>query len=392
MRKPPLTIEQILAWADAHHARTGRWPTKQSGSVRGGTDENWNAVHAALYMGRRGQSGGSSLHRLLVKHRGKSVSLRRPAITIEQILAWADAHYQRTGEWPTNRSVRIHGAKDETWHAVEFSLREGCRGLPRGMSLHKLLVKYRGVEPRGARYRKKSASVRRPVLTIEQILAWADVHHERTGRWPTAQSGRVHEAPDETWHRLNAALSSGGRGLPGGSSLRRLLAETREARFHGRPPPLAIPQILAWAEEHRQRTGKWPVVLSGAVHVALGERWENINRALRLGTRGLPGGTSLARLLGKRCPVQKKRNERKTTPLTVAQILAWAKRHRELTGKLPNKHCGAVHGAPTEHWGTLDAHLRQGCRGLPGGCSLAKLLEDHLVKQHRKGRAHRPAP
>jgi hypothetical protein len=25
-RRIPLTVEQILAWADAHHARTGEWP------------------------------------------------------------------------------------------------------------------------------------------------------------------------------------------------------------------------------------------------------------------------------------------------------------------------------------------------------------------------------
>jgi len=25
-RKPPLSIKQILAWADAHHKRTGEWP------------------------------------------------------------------------------------------------------------------------------------------------------------------------------------------------------------------------------------------------------------------------------------------------------------------------------------------------------------------------------
>jgi hypothetical protein len=27
----PLTVEQILAWADAHKARTGTWPTRRSG-------------------------------------------------------------------------------------------------------------------------------------------------------------------------------------------------------------------------------------------------------------------------------------------------------------------------------------------------------------------------
>jgi hypothetical protein len=34
-------------------------------------------------------------------------------------------------------------------------------------------------------------------LTVEQILAWADAYKARTGRWPTAGSGRVREAARE---------------------------------------------------------------------------------------------------------------------------------------------------------------------------------------------------
>jgi hypothetical protein len=31
LRKPPLTVDQILAWAKAHHKRTGRWPHAKAG-------------------------------------------------------------------------------------------------------------------------------------------------------------------------------------------------------------------------------------------------------------------------------------------------------------------------------------------------------------------------
>ena len=34
-RHAELTVEQILAWADAHHAAKGNWPTHDSGRVRG---------------------------------------------------------------------------------------------------------------------------------------------------------------------------------------------------------------------------------------------------------------------------------------------------------------------------------------------------------------------
>jgi hypothetical protein len=71
-------------------------------------------------------------------------------------------------------------------------------------------------------------------LTVEQILAWADAHHEQTGRWPRAGSGVVVGTAAETWAALDSALHHGGRGLPGGSSLTHLLEEQRGV--HGRGP------------------------------------------------------------------------------------------------------------------------------------------------------------
>jgi hypothetical protein len=73
----------------------------------------------------------------------------------------------------------------------------------------------------------------RPPLTVEQILAWADAHHARTGRWPTAASGPVEGAPGEVWAYINTSLARGHRGLPWGSSLSRLLARHVRGRGAG---------------------------------------------------------------------------------------------------------------------------------------------------------------
>ena len=70
-RRLPLTVEQVLAWADAHYARTGRWPTAASGPVEGAPGEAWGRINAALYDGYRGHPGGDSLARLLNRHWGR---------------------------------------------------------------------------------------------------------------------------------------------------------------------------------------------------------------------------------------------------------------------------------------------------------------------------------
>jgi hypothetical protein len=134
-------------------------------------------------------------------------------------------------------------------------------------------------------------------LTVEAILRWADAQHERTGRWPSVRTGDVVDAPGETWATLNQALVRGSRGLPGGSSLAKLLAEHRDEQNHRRASRLTVKQILRWADLHHQQTGEWPNQYSGPVADAPGEVWQNINMALCVGVRGLPGGDSLARLL-----------------------------------------------------------------------------------------------
>src|SRR4051794_14649453 len=105
---------------------------------------------------------------------------------------------------------------------------KGSRGLPGGTTLPQLLAEYRNARNPG----------NLPELTIDQILAWADSHHNRKGDWPRIESAAVFEDPDEKWVNINAALQNGHRGLPGGHSLAGLLAEHREARNTANLPDL----------------------------------------------------------------------------------------------------------------------------------------------------------
>ena len=251
----PLSEKKILAWADAYHARHGRWPTAQSGPIPEAPGETWLGVQSALRTGLRGLPGGSSLANLLVERRHVRNRNSPPPLTITQILAWADAHHERTGRWPTITSGPVVGASGETWQAVRLALYHGLRGLPGGSSLARLLAKERGV-------RNEKAL---PLLRVGDILSWADAYHVRHGAWPTSQSGPIAEAPGETWSRVHHALYQGGRGLRGGSSLARLLAERRGVRNIHDLPPINVGRILAWADAHFGRQGRWPNCRSGPI-------------------------------------------------------------------------------------------------------------------------------
>jgi hypothetical protein len=367
---PALTVGQILEWADAHHARTGQWPKSDSGRVRENPNENWNNINNALFSGFRGLRGGSSVARLLAAKRGVRNMKGLPPLTVKQILRWADAHRDATGNWPTHQSGPVVDAPGERWLCVDMSLRTGLRSLPGGSSLSRLLA-----ERRGKRNHKDL-----PALSERQILRWADAHFRRTGQWPSMWSGPVGGAAGENWSAIQVALQHGNRGLAGGSSLPRLLAKKRGYRNQADPPSLSIKQVLAWADAHFRRTGSWPTALSGPVVGADHESWPAINVALKAGSRGLPAGLSVARLLAK---YRGKRYHLDLPALSVQKVLAWADAYFCRTGRWPTANSGPVENAGTT-WRAIETMLSAGGRGLPGGLTLARVFTMHRGHRNHK--------
>jgi hypothetical protein len=262
-----------------------------SGPVRGAPSEDWRRIHVALYRGLRGLAKSGGLSRMLAKHRGIRFRRNGPVFTEPKILAWADDHHRHTGRWPKIDTGSVIAQPDETWSSIQTALQAGLRGLPGGDTLARLLARRRGVRnPQDL-----------PPYSIEEILRWADAYYRRCKRWPGQKSGPVHGQPGETWAKVCIAINTGLRGLPGGTSLGRILWEQRGVRCAFFTPRLSIPKILAWADAHHSRTGQWPTRSSGPIHDAPGETWNAITIALREGLRGLNPGWTLALLIRDRC-------------------------------------------------------------------------------------------
>ena len=352
-----LDENEVLSWADGFYARHGDWPTFASGPIPEAPGETWLAVAAALLLGMRGFLPRRTLGGLIDEHR-RTKGAVVPRLSFDDVLAWAKAWHSRTGEWPKASSGEIPGAGGVSWGLVDEALRAGRWGMPGGCSLARLLLLERRADHRSP-------------LSEEQILMWADAHYSRTGRWPRSKPVAILEAPDETWSAINVALYAGQRGLPGGSSLPRLLMARRQVRSPHYVPPLEIPQILKWAEAFHARTKRWPNPRSGPIREAPGETWLAVSNALVSGRRGMPGGTSIARLLVEQ---GKMRHAWYAPPLTVEQILRWADAFHAQTGDWPKANSGAVPGAAGEKWSSIEQALRKGFRGLSGGSSLFQLL------------------
>ena len=370
LKRMPLTIEQILEWADAFHHRKGIWPNATSGRIPGSGGESWSSVNGALHVAGRGLPEGFSLSTLLATKRGRVVGSKKPPLTIGQILDWADEHHERTGRWPTTDSGRIRNV-DEIWSGINAALGQRRRGLKNGpKTLAQLLAKHRG----RPYHKRRTLNGPRPKLVIAKIIRWARAHHGRKRRWPTAHSGRIFETKDDTWGAVNIALLHGGRGLDGGSSLSHLLDEfipsSQRPNFHR--PNLTHKQILAWARDYHWDKGVWPTLTAGPIPDTHGETWATVNNSLNKGTRGLRRESSLAQLLREHVGAAKGLLK---PPLTKTRIIEWAREHRRKTGKWPTILVkGAVEGTDNTSWAAVDMALKLGKRGLDGGSSLSKLL------------------
>jgi hypothetical protein len=287
MRGIPLSIAQVLVWADQHHDRTGEYPNINSGPVPD-TNETWGNLDAALRRGCRGFPRKISLANLLAVERGYRNKKALPHLTISQIVKWADAWKRKFGDYPKRDSGAIPGAPGETWARVNGALVRGLRGLRGDSSLSRVLAGYRGV--------RNEQDL--PRLSVTRILGWIDAFHDQAGKWPKATSGPIAEG--ETWQAVDMALRNGLRGLPGGSSLAKLLADRRGVRNAKTLGRLTINGIWAWMVSHRIRTGDWPKRRSGRVWGTRWETWSGVASALERGRRGLRGGSSLQQLVVER--------------------------------------------------------------------------------------------
>jgi hypothetical protein len=305
-----------------------------------------------------------------------------------KIFGWATAHFRRTGSWPTAASGAVVDAGGEDWKAINEGLTNGVRGLPGGSSIARLLTARKVIRPRRHW---------RPVLTVPQILEWAEAYFKKHGDWPLPRSGPIAGAPRETWVKIDSSLRGGLRGLAGGTSLRRLLAEKKGVRLDrfGRTS-LTVKQVLRWVDAHFKRHGDWPWPDSGPIAGAPGETWKEIDVALRSGSRGLPKKSSIIRLLKEHrgiYPGQKRRPNRmaEAKRLSLKQIRVWAKEHRRRTGIWPHASAGSIAGRPDLNWQIIDTDLRKGCRGLEGGSSLAQLFgrKAQVRKQVARSRQRR---
>jgi hypothetical protein len=365
MNLPELTVEMIKRWVRAFHTEQGEYPTYSSGKIAGTNGETWGGVHSALKVGYRSLPGGSSLASFLENEFGQRNVKRLPDFTRDQLRGWIFEFFTKLNQYPTAESGEIPGADGDTWRTVNLALWKGYRGFPGGSSLAKFISEEFGVRNRGNLSR----------LTVDGIRQWVTEWFDRTGNYPKRNDGEIPGTNGETWAAVSDNLACGSRGLPGGSSLPRFLEQEFGVRNRLNPPELTLARIAELITAWRETTGEFPTTKSGAIPGLNGTTWGIVDKALRRGSRGLPGGSSLPQILEQQFNA---RNVENLPLFTHEQIRSWIIEYHQETGKYPVVLAGEIPGSDGETWRIVDRALCRGQRGLPGGSSLFKFIEENF--------------
>lgn len=284
--------------------------------------------------------------------------IRRSLLTEAAIIESAREYCRNHGRLPSCQTTHsVPGMPNETWSGLDAALSEGVRGLPGKSSLSKLFKNLK--EELGLNLKERA------------ILEAGRKYYYLHFRLPNEKTkDPVPDMPHENWKALDASLRAGSKGLPGGSSLAKLFKNIKEELgFY------YIDKILDAAKTYYKESQKFPTsTTEDPVPGMSNVTWKNLDARLRSGARCLPGNSSLSLLLE-----PWKAEIQGDISLSEFSIIRALEIFHEIYKKRPRYGSGQtdldlVPGMPNENWHAIDAALRKGSRGLPGGSSLLKLF------------------
>jgi phospholipid N-methyltransferase len=441
-----LDLQKIKKSLLSYHEITGKWlantknlgsnPMLEYGLYAGNL--TIGALNVALSKGMRGLPGGSSIAQLneeISKEHGLDYKnhLAQEDLDLEKIKESLLAHRKATGKWLSNGAkgpdnkigsyLLEHGpyAGRLTARSLVSALSRGTRGLPGGSSIAQLnaeISKKLGLDYVNIQEQED--------LDLEKIKESLLAYRKVTGkwlpngaRWPDNKIGSyVLEygpyAGQLTTGAIDQALSRGRRGLPGNSSIAKLNSEISEEQGLDyinlrEQEDLDLEKIKKSLLAHHKATGKWlsahtskgPDDKNGSYILEYGPyagqlKTINLEACLRLGLRGLPGGSSISKL---NMEISKEYdldyiNLREQENLDLEKIKESLLAHRKATGKWLSAGAKTLNGTRgsyiLEHGpyaGQLTAQiidhaLSRGHRGLSRGSSIAQLNEE-ISKEYR---------
>lgn len=280
--------------------------------------------------------------------------LDRKILNLEIIKEEIKRFHDEFGKYPNQRS-KENKPLGSTWVSIDSALRNQLRGIRKTSSLAELVAHVSG----------EKHHLGRGKITKTDIIKEIRLFYDKNGKYPNVKSA------DKTsfglkWPSISRYLKHGCRGLEDGSSLSQLVEEISGIPNSHR---LKLTEKMIKNEiiSFYSKFGKYPTSQSKE-NKPFGSTWMSINGALRSGSRGLEGDSSLYKLV---CEISDKHVGNLNKTEIIREIALFNKKFKKCPTKRSkeNKPFGST-------WGNIDDSLRKGFRGLKGGSSLSKLVKE----------------
>jgi hypothetical protein len=218
-----------------------------------------------------------------------------------------------------------------------------------------------------------------PNLTKEIIINWVRSYIDKHKRKPYKSDGIVEFAEGEfkgiIWNSINSALNRGNRGLPGNSSLSDLIEENFDIKNPKNAPQLSENSICDLIQTFIDLYERKPQSTDENVPGIEGLSWANIDRRLREGSYGLPGGSSLAQLIRERFSI---RDQVIVPTIPLEMIHSWVESYLAEYREKPTAKSGKIKYASGEFqglsWHSVNQAIKTGKTSLPKGSTLADYI------------------
>ena len=296
-----LVKDFIVAEAERYRDANGVLPDRNSGTLENYPELTWEIIEDSILAktgyGHRSLNGIYTEYGLLEK---EDISLEELALK-EMLILYEELEYK---EWPKESALREAGAKlrsdpSRTWTALTVELQRKNQNTSGPKSIPDI----------------------RDMFTVDQAVKYREIH----GALPDRNSGPLPEYQDITFEMLEDSYLA----LTGTRS-RNLARIYTEAELIESEPELSDDNIFSYALDFliSQEKPTWPSAtdtnLISDMHL---DSWESLDKSMRKGTRGFPGGDSISRL------IQRKVSEQ-------------AKKYKDIHGEAPNRKSGSLPDYP----------------------------------------------
>jgi hypothetical protein len=214
-------------------------------------------------------------------------------------------------------------------------------------------------------------------LTEEKIIGFVKSFYKVHGRYPAAHTKENDGLPEGyTWITIDSALTHCSQGITAKSSIAKLISKHLGVRYKGDLPDFSEEKIVEWAKKYFLVHNKYPSIRTKPSDwLPEGETWIALDIALKRGTRGLPGGSSVAKLFEKYFGIRNKTNIPKISEQCIIDYMIVFK---DKYGYFPHAHSKENEMLPSgESWHGFDKALRNARRGLTK-TTLASLKEKYF--------------